>query len=173
MTTIKCMNSLLLENNGKEFSSYYSWCLQSQIKITFKSAEVAIILFLISEKSKCFSLQGIKTYSTYVHDKDSVPRTLAIGHPYCRALYCCMLKAPTLKPLVEVLWLFSLVCCRYQVISTPTDFFMVMEYVSGGELFDYICKHGRVRIIWRALATKVSCRLTGSENHGKGYWLSL
>ncbi|CAB1324172.1 unnamed protein product [Coregonus sp. 'balchen'] len=30
------------------------------------------------------------------------------------------------------------------VISTPTDFFMVMEYVSGGELFDYICKHGRV-----------------------------
>lgn len=22
---------------------------------------------------------------------------------------------------------------------------MVMEYVSGGELFDYICKHGRVR----------------------------
>lgn len=37
------------------------------------------------------------------------------------------------------------VCFRYQVISTPTDFFMVMEYVSGGELFDYICKHGRVR----------------------------
>ncbi|XP_029473940.1 5'-AMP-activated protein kinase catalytic subunit alpha-2 isoform X1 [Rhinatrema bivittatum] len=32
----------------------------------------------------------------------------------------------------------------YQVISTPTDFFMVMEYVSGGELFDYICKNGRV-----------------------------
>ncbi|KAK3541733.1 hypothetical protein QTP86_002115 [Hemibagrus guttatus] len=31
-----------------------------------------------------------------------------------------------------------------KVISTPTDFFMVMEYVSGGELFDYICKHGRV-----------------------------
>lgn len=34
---------------------------------------------------------------------------------------------------------------RYQVISTPTDIFMVMEYVSGGELFDYICKNGRVR----------------------------
>ncbi|XP_069088700.1 5'-AMP-activated protein kinase catalytic subunit alpha-2 isoform X1 [Pleurodeles waltl] len=32
----------------------------------------------------------------------------------------------------------------YQVISTPTDFFMVMEYVPGGELFDYICKNGRV-----------------------------
>lgn len=33
----------------------------------------------------------------------------------------------------------------YQVISTPTDIFMVMEYVSGGELFDYIVKHGKVR----------------------------
>uniref|UniRef100_A0A8C9V5F1 Acetyl-CoA carboxylase kinase n=1 Tax=Scleropages formosus TaxID=113540 RepID=A0A8C9V5F1_SCLFO len=33
----------------------------------------------------------------------------------------------------------------YQVISTPTDIFMVMEYVSGGELFDYICKNGKVR----------------------------
>lgn len=35
---------------------------------------------------------------------------------------------------------------RYQVISTPTDIFMVMEYVSGGELFDYIVKHGKVRL---------------------------
>ena len=26
----------------------------------------------------------------------------------------------------------------YEVISTPTDIFMIMEYVSGGELFDYI-----------------------------------
>lgn len=32
----------------------------------------------------------------------------------------------------------------YQVISTPTDIFMIMEYVSGGELFDYIVKHGRL-----------------------------
>ena len=34
----------------------------------------------------------------------------------------------------------------YQVISTPTDIFMVMEYVCGGELFDYIVKHGKVRL---------------------------
>lgn len=32
----------------------------------------------------------------------------------------------------------------YQVISTPSDIFMVMEYVSGGELFEYIVKHGRL-----------------------------
>ena len=33
---------------------------------------------------------------------------------------------------------------RYQVISTPTDIFMIMEFVSGGELFEYILKHGKV-----------------------------
>nr|ARR97160.1 5'-AMP-activated protein kinase catalytic subunit alpha 2 [Haliotis discus discus]QOS02267.1 protein kinase AMP-activated catalytic subunit alpha 2 [Haliotis discus hannai] len=33
----------------------------------------------------------------------------------------------------------------YQVMSTPTDIFMVMEYVAGGELFDYIVKHGRLK----------------------------
>ena len=29
-------------------------------------------------------------------------------------------------------------------MSTPTDIFMVMEYVAGGELFDYIVKEGKV-----------------------------
>lgn len=35
--------------------------------------------------------------------------------------------------------------CFDQVISTPTDIFMIMEYVSGGELFDYIVKHGKLQ----------------------------
>ncbi|XP_068238962.1 5'-AMP-activated protein kinase catalytic subunit alpha-2 isoform X2 [Palaemon carinicauda] len=33
----------------------------------------------------------------------------------------------------------------YQVISTPTDIFMVMEYASGGELFDYIKEKGKLK----------------------------
>ncbi|KPL96809.1 5'-AMP-activated protein kinase catalytic subunit alpha-2-like protein [Sarcoptes scabiei] len=33
----------------------------------------------------------------------------------------------------------------YQVISTPTDIFMIMEYVSGRELFAYIVKHGKLK----------------------------
>ncbi|XP_050315513.1 5'-AMP-activated protein kinase catalytic subunit alpha-2 [Anthonomus grandis grandis] len=33
----------------------------------------------------------------------------------------------------------------YQVISTPTDIFMIMEYVSGGELFEYIVNHGKLQ----------------------------
>jgi len=48
-----------------------------------------------------------------------------------------------------VIRLLLMYCCRvvrhrYQVISTPTDIFMVMEYVGGGELFEYIVKHGKV-----------------------------
>ncbi|CAL4077167.1 unnamed protein product, partial [Meganyctiphanes norvegica] len=39
---------------------------------------------------------------------------------------------------------FSLVNI-YQVISTPTDIFMVMEYASGGELFDYIKEKGKLK----------------------------
>ncbi|KAK8824972.1 hypothetical protein WA538_005637 [Blastocystis sp. DL] len=32
----------------------------------------------------------------------------------------------------------------YEVIDTPTDIFLVMEYVPGGELFDYIVRKGRL-----------------------------
>jgi len=32
----------------------------------------------------------------------------------------------------------------YQVVSSPTDIFLIMEYVSGGELFDYILKKGKL-----------------------------
>mmetsp|Transcript_14840 Transcript_14840/g.58208 ORF Transcript_14840/g.58208 Transcript_14840/m.58208 type:complete len:516 (-) Transcript_14840:70-1617(-) len=32
----------------------------------------------------------------------------------------------------------------YEVIETPTDIFMVMEYVPGGELFEYIVRHGKL-----------------------------
>ena len=28
-------------------------------------------------------------------------------------------------------------------MSSPTDIFMVIEYVPGGELFDYILHHGK------------------------------
>ena len=33
---------------------------------------------------------------------------------------------------------------RYEVIDTPTELFLVIEYVPGGELFDYIVRKGRV-----------------------------
>jgi 5'-AMP-activated protein kinase catalytic alpha subunit len=33
---------------------------------------------------------------------------------------------------------------RYEVIDTPSDIFVIMEFVSGGELFDYIVSRGRL-----------------------------
>ena len=41
--------------------------------------------------------------------------------------------------------LFTVPVRRYEVISTPTDIFMVMEYVPNGELFEHIVQKGRVR----------------------------
>lgn len=40
----------------------------------------------------------------------------------------------------------------YEVISTPTDIFVVTEYAPGGELFDYIVQKGRVRTADQLLA---------------------
>jgi serine/threonine protein kinase len=34
--------------------------------------------------------------------------------------------------------------CSYEVIYTPSDIFVVMEYVPNGELFDYIVTNRRV-----------------------------
>jgi 5'-AMP-activated protein kinase catalytic alpha subunit len=34
----------------------------------------------------------------------------------------------------------------YEVIDTPQDIFVVMEYVSGGELFDFIVSRGRLPV---------------------------
>ncbi|KPI86278.1 putative serine/threonine protein kinase [Leptomonas seymouri] len=48
---------------------------------------------------------------------------------------------------IEILRLFSHpnICRLYEVISTPTDMYLIMEYVEGGELYDYIVQKGRVR----------------------------
>mmetsp|Transcript_33338 Transcript_33338/g.81855 ORF Transcript_33338/g.81855 Transcript_33338/m.81855 type:complete len:549 (-) Transcript_33338:171-1817(-) len=47
---------------------------------------------------------------------------------------------------INVLKLFSHphIIRLYEVIDSPTDIYVVMEYVSGGELFDYIVAKGRL-----------------------------
>ncbi|KAM7543138.1 hypothetical protein Aperf_G00000007151 [Anoplocephala perfoliata] len=54
--------------------------------------------------------------------------------------------AGKLRREIQNLWLFRHphIIKLYQVISTPTDIFMIMEYVSGGELFDFIVKSGKI-----------------------------
>jgi hypothetical protein len=41
------------------------------------------------------------------------------------------------------------------VIETASDIFMIMEYVSGGELFDYIVSHGKVHTTTAATTTSM------------------
>nr|AER10552.1 AMP-activated protein kinase alpha subunit [Echinococcus multilocularis] len=54
--------------------------------------------------------------------------------------------AGKLRREIQNLWLFRHphIIKLYQVISTPTDIFMIMEYVSGGELFEFIVKSGKI-----------------------------
>jgi serine/threonine protein kinase len=49
------------------------------------------------------------------------------------------------------------VLLRYEVIDTPTDIFLVLEYVEGGELFDLIVSKGRVRV-YSVLFSTGRCR---------------
>ena len=47
-----------------------------------------------------------------------------------------------------------------QVIYTPTDIYMVMEFVPGGELFDFIVSNGRLsepraRVMFQQLVSGV------------------
>src|SRR3546814_21122443 len=45
----------------------------------------------------------------------------------------------------------------YEVMDTPSDIFVVMEYVSGGELFDFIVSRGRVRPFKALFASDLKC----------------
>ena len=63
----------------------------------------------------------------------------------------------------------------FQVISTPTDIFMVMEYVAGGELFDYIVKHGKVKLFYGLIVyTRLWCdKIKWWNKTGKPFSLKM
>lgn len=37
------------------------------------------------------------------------------------------------------------ICRLYEVIDTQHEMYLVMEYAEGGELFDYLVSHGRMK----------------------------
>uniref|UniRef100_A0A023F1F9 non-specific serine/threonine protein kinase n=1 Tax=Triatoma infestans TaxID=30076 RepID=A0A023F1F9_TRIIF len=60
------------------------------------------------------------------------------------------------------------ICKLYQVIETPSNFFMIMEYCSGGELFDHIVEKSKLseseaRSFFRQIVSAVAYL------HSKGY----
>lgn len=63
---------------------------------------------------------------------------------------------------IKILRLFSHpnICRLYDVIQTPTHIFLIMEYVEGGELFDYIVKEGKVKEVEaRYIFQQIICAL--------------
>ena len=73
-----------------------------------------------------------------------VPNSLSLYHRYTQALTFPqsrfrVLPCPWVHTCARAHTLL-----RYEVIDTPTDIFVVMEYVAGGELFDYIVSKGRL-----------------------------
>ncbi|KAH9599074.1 Protein kinase domain [Trypanosoma melophagium] len=63
---------------------------------------------------------------------------------------------------VKILKLFSHpnICRLYDVISTPTDIYLIMEYVDGGELYEYIVKKGKLREdVGRYVLQQIVCAL--------------
>jgi serine/threonine protein kinase len=62
---------------------------------------------------------------------------------------------------------------RYEVIETADDILLIMEYVAGGELFEYIVSHGKVRLncccfllmTFFSLDLKCFCLSRSLDNH--------
>ncbi len=67
---------------------------------------------------------------------------------------CSLDVAEKIRREIQVLKLFrhQHVIKLYEVITTPTHIFMIMEYVGGGELFSYIGTfHLQIRVCVRAV----------------------
>ncbi len=115
---------------------------------------VSVLLYLIM-LSMCSSLYSMfhahtphishtHTPSTHTHTlPTSPPPTPHTSHPphTLHPHHTLSLDvAEKVRREIQILKLFRHphIIKLYEVISTPSDIFMIMEFVSGGELFDYI-----------------------------------
>ena len=95
-----------------------SWCIVATHMPT--KLKVAI---------KILSKDKIKQLDMSVKVKREIKILKMFKHPHIVRLYVFLRNG----------WWY-----RYEVIDTPSDIFLVMEYVPGGELFEYIVRKGRV-----------------------------
>ena len=86
---------------------------------------------------KILNRQKIKSLDVVGKIRREIQNLKLFRHPHIIKLYVSVYKCNNYN--------FIYILLRYQVISTPTDIFMIMEYVSGGELFEYIVNHGKLK----------------------------
>ena len=88
-------------------------------------------------------------YPTSLWPKSHFPYLLLLQqrpHMVQRSPLKCPRPARAVRREIKILRLFMHphIIRLYEVVETPTDIFVVMEYVKAGELFDYIVEKGRL-----------------------------
>lgn len=66
----------------------------------------------------------------------------------------------------------------YEVIETPSDIYVVMEYVKSGELFDYIVEKGRLqedeaRVFFQQVGMGNYCILDSTVYYFLSNWVTF
>ena len=67
------------------------------------------------------------------------------SHSFCAYFSCFLFGAVRREIKILRLFMHPHIIRLYEVIETPTDIYLVMEYVNSGELFDYIVEKGRLQ----------------------------
>lgn len=67
-----------------------------------------------------------------------------LRHPHIIKLWADVYNCNMSNKLIFIVFLFYSFFFSYEVITTPTDIIMVIEY-AGRELFNYIVEKGRVK----------------------------
>lgn len=70
-----------------------------------------------------------------------------MGHSFIYQCFFVLLIFIAVRREIKILRLFMHphIIRLYEVIETPSDIYVVMEYVKSGELFDYIVEKGRLQ----------------------------
>lgn len=87
-------------------------------------------------------------------------------------LVCSLDVAEKIRREIQVLKLFRHphIIKLYEVITTPSHIFMIMEFVGGGELFDYIRGKGVVSLVFTIVGGAKSASVLYGEKGRSMLW---
>ena len=94
--------------------------------------------------------------------KREIENALRFRHPHIIKMYQVIYNFKGRAPNSGSIKLRGISDNNFQVYSSTTDLFLVMEYVPNGELFDYICNKGKLdereaRTFFQQIISGVDC----------------